>query len=172
MKLRSSSAYPSIRAGYPPLMEIRERGDVVQGWEIDLPIHPTAVGVARRAFIARFRLEMSAVQLRDAALLVSELVGHAFVAGPPITTLRLTGQVWAGGVRLTVQDDRRAHGGQRVPSLQEPSLPHAIVTALAEAFGERRVNGMTIMWCELHRGGGGPRPWPLSRGGPGGSRGP
>ena len=122
-------------------------------WEVDLPIHPTAVGEARRQLRDRFADEMTSEQLEDASLVVSELVGQAFMAGPPLRELRLTGDVWDGGVRITVQDDRPLGEGAREPLTLIPgTLPHRLVTGLTEAFGEVRVNDVTIVWCELPRG--------------------
>lgn len=122
-------------------------------WEVELPIHPTAVGEARRVLRERFADEMTHRQLEDASLVVSELVGQAFVAGPPLRELRVTGDIWDGGVRLTVQDDRPLGEGGREPLTLIPgTLPHRLVTGLSEAFGEIRVNDVTIVWCELPRG--------------------
>jgi len=122
-------------------------------WEIELPIHPTAAGVARRAFVDRYRDRIAPQQLEDAAVIVSELVGHAFVAGPPLRELRLTGDLWDGGGRLTVQDDRRLRGdGRAVLTLGPGTIAHRLVAGLTEAFGELRVDDVTIVWCELPRG--------------------
>src|SRR5688572_24006124 len=130
--------------------------DAVMGgprWEVDLPIHPTAVAEARRVLRQRFAREMTPAQLDDATLVVSELVGQAIVAGPPLHELRVTGDVWDGGVRLTVQDDRPVgRGGDEQLSLSPGSVPFRIVSELSEAFGELRVNDITIAWCELPRG--------------------
>ena len=122
-------------------------------WEVQLPIHPTAVGEARRQLRDRFADEMTPEQLEDASLVVSELVGQAFMAGPPLRELRLTGDIWDGGVRITVQDDRPLGQDGREPlSLIPGTVPHRLVTGLTEAFGEVRVNDVTIVWCELPRG--------------------
>ena len=124
-----------------------------QRWEVDLPIHPTAVAEARRVLRQRFSREMTPAQLDDATLVVSELVGQAIVAGPPVHELRVTGDIWDGGVRLTVQDDRPVgRVGDDQASLSPGSVPHRIVSELSEAFGELRVNDITIVWCELPRG--------------------
>jgi hypothetical protein len=126
---------------------------MADSWAVELPIHPTAVGEARRVLRDRFADEMSDRQLEDAELVVSELVGQAFMAGPPLRELRLTGDVWDGGVRLTVQDDRPLGEGGREPMTLIPgTLPHRLVTGLSEAFGEIRVNDVTIVWCELPLG--------------------
>ena len=122
-------------------------------WEVELPIHPTAVGEARRLLRDRFADEMSARQLEDASLVVGELVGQAFVAGPPLRELRLTGDVSDASIRITVQDDRPLGSGGREPATLIPgTLAHRLVTGLSEAFGEIRVNDVTIVWCELPRG--------------------
>jgi len=122
-------------------------------WEVELPIHPTAAGVARRTLVERFRDEMAPQQLEDAAVVVSELVGQTFVAGPPRRELRLTGDLLDGGVRLTVQDDRPLGSDARgALTLVPGTIPHRLVTGLTEAFGEVQVNGITIVWCELPRG--------------------
>jgi hypothetical protein len=124
-----------------------------QRWEVELPIHPTAVAEARRLLRDRFAREMTAAQLDDATLVVSELVGQAIASGPPVNELRVTGDVWDGGVRLTVQDDRvLGTGGHETVSLAPGTVPFRIVSQLSEAFGELRVNDITIVWCELPRG--------------------
>ena len=124
-----------------------------QRWEVNLPIHPTAVAEARRALRQRFAREMTPAQLDDATLVISELVGQAIAAGPPVHELRVTGDIWDGGVRLTVQDDRPiGRGGDEKVSLSPGSIPYRIVSQLSEAFGELRVNDITIVWCELPRG--------------------
>lgn len=122
-------------------------------WEVQLPIHPTAAGEARRQLRERFADAMTPERLEDAAVVVSELVGQAFVTGPPMRELRLTGDVWDGGVRVTVQDDRPLSGrGTEPVSLVPGSVPHRLVSGLTEAYGEVRVNDITIVWCELPRG--------------------
>jgi hypothetical protein len=124
-----------------------------QRWEVELPIHPTAVAEARRLVRDRFAPDMTPAQLDDATLVVSELVGQAIASGPPVKELRVTGDVWDGGVRLTVQDDRVAGtGGHDRLSLAPGTVPFRIVSQLSEAFGELRVNDITIVWCELPRG--------------------
>ena len=124
-----------------------------QRWEVELPIHPTAVAEARRVLRDRFAQEMTPAQLDDATLVVSELVGQAIASGPPVNELRVTGDVWDGGVRLTVQDDRvLGTGGHEPVSLAPGTVPFRIVSQLSEAFGELRVNDITIVWCELPRG--------------------
>jgi hypothetical protein len=147
-----------LREGHPSgiLSDATMEEDAVmdrERWEVDLPIHPTAVAEARRVLRQRFAREMTPAQLDDATLLVSELVGQAIVAGPPLHELRVTGDIWDGGVRLTVQDDRPVgRGGDEQLSLSPGSVPFRIVSELSEAFGELRVNDITIVWCELPRG--------------------
>jgi hypothetical protein len=130
-----------------------EERTVTERWEVQLPIHPTAAGEARRVLHERFRAAMAPERLEDAAVVVSELVGQAIVTGPPVQELRLTGDVWDGGVRVTVQDDRPLSGvGSEPVSLAPGSVPQRLVSGLTEAYGEVRVNDITIVWCELPRG--------------------
>jgi hypothetical protein len=126
---------------------------VTERWEVQLPIHPTAAGEARRVLRERLRDAMTPDRLEDAAVVVSELVGQAIVTGPPVQELRLTGDVRDGGVRVTVQDDRPLSGiGSEPVSLAPGSVPQRLVSGLTEAYGEVRVNDVTIVWCELPRG--------------------
>jgi hypothetical protein len=114
-----------------------------------LPISAAAPAMGRET-LASLTDVLSTELVRDAQLLVSELVTHRVrLVGEG--TLRFDVSVTATGVRVQVTDDGRRSAP---PPLEagEPALGWElqIVAEIADRWGMRQ-NGLTTVWFELDR---------------------
>lgn len=119
--------------------------------ELHLPPAPQTPGIARRRLTERFAAQLADDELRDAALLISELVTNAVLHGRG----RIDLSARLDGDRLTVDVADQGNGFQRTS--RKPDV-HAvgghglnIVDALASRWGIDK--GTSHVWFELQRRG-------------------
>src|SRR5919197_5623421 len=121
---------------------------------IELPGSPESAGVARRE-LARFASgDLTASQLQDAALLVSEVVTNAIVHGGAGAAFELRARL--AGDRLRVEVTNSGPGLAPEPRATEASQDGGfglfLVERLARRWGLVRHLGTKRVWFELECG--------------------